>query len=75
MAVQGSAFGVGLGEFECALICASGFVDSSGTAQELGSGGVQAAVVIEVKAVEYCQAGSWSVEFGDGHGPVEFDDE
>jgi hypothetical protein len=38
LVVQGSAFGVGLGEFECAPVCVARLVVSPGTTKQVGAG-------------------------------------
>ena len=38
LVVQGSAFGVGLGEFECPPVCTARLVASAGAAKQLAAG-------------------------------------
>ena len=47
---------------------------AAGPAQEVGAGGVEVPVVVEVEAVEDGQAGFGTVDLGYGDGPVHLHD-
>lgn len=67
-------FWLGLREVERTAAGVVGLVVAAGAAQELGAGGVEGPVVVEVEAVQDGQAGFGSVDLGHGDGPVHLDD-
>src|SRR6185437_5158972 len=65
---------LGLREVERPAVGLAGLAVAAGPSQEIGAGGVEVAVVVEVEAVENGQAGLGPVDLGHGDGPVHVDD-
>jgi hypothetical protein len=63
-------FRLGLREVERPAVGVASLGVAAGAALQLGLGGVEVPVVVEVKAVEDGQAGFWPVDLGHGDGPV-----